>query len=79
MSLPYAAGSLYSTANDLYRWDRALYTDKLLGKASREKMWTPVKNDYAYGWAVGQAHQHKQIAHGGWHQRIFHFCRTLPG
>jgi CubicO group peptidase (beta-lactamase class C family) len=65
MSLPYAAGSLYSTANDLYRWDRALYTDKVLSKASREKMWTPVNNDYAYGWGVGQAHQHKQIAHGG--------------
>ncbi len=65
MSLPYAAGSLYSTVNDLYRWDRALYTDKVLTKASREKMWTPVKNGYAYGWGVGQAHQRKQISHGG--------------
>ncbi len=65
MSLPYAAGSLYSTVDDLYRWDRALYTDKVLTKASREKMWTPVKNDYAYGWGVGQAHKHKQVAHGG--------------
>src|SRR6478672_6023265 len=25
MSIPYAAGSLYSTARDLYKWDRALY------------------------------------------------------
>src|SRR5258708_14434242 len=65
MSLPCAAGSLYSTVNDLYRWDRALYTDKVLNKASREKMWTPVKNGYAYGWGVGQAHQRKQISHGG--------------
>jgi D-alanyl-D-alanine carboxypeptidase len=38
MSLPYAAGSLYSTVHDLYRWDRALYTDKVLKQASREKM-----------------------------------------
>ena len=29
MSLPYAAGSLYSTVEDLYKWDQALYTDKL--------------------------------------------------
>lgn len=65
MSLPYAAGSLYSTVNDLYRWDRALYTDKVLTKVSREKMWTPVKNNYAYGWSIGQAHKHKQVAHGG--------------
>ncbi|MDX1604417.1 MAG: serine hydrolase domain-containing protein, partial [Salinimicrobium sediminis] len=25
MSLPYAAGSMYSTVEDLYKWDRALY------------------------------------------------------
>lgn len=65
MSLPYAAGSLYSTTDDLYRWDRALYTDKVLHKASRDKMWTVVKNNYAYGWSVGQAYGHRQIGHGG--------------
>jgi len=65
MSLPYAAGSLYSTVRDLYRWDRALYTDRVLRKASREKMWTPVKNDYGYGWSIKRVHRHKQIAHGG--------------
>ena len=30
MSIPYAAGSLYSTVEDLYLWDQALYTNKLL-------------------------------------------------
>ncbi len=65
MSLPYAAGSLYSTVRDLYRWDRALYTDKVLSKASRDKMWTPVKNNYGYGWGISELHNHKQIAHGG--------------
>ena len=65
MSLPYAAGSLYSTVRDLYRWDRALYTDEVLSKDSREKMWTPVKNNYGYGWGIKQVRGHKQIAHGG--------------
>lgn len=65
MSLPYAAGSLYSTVRDLYRWDRALYTDQVVSKASRDKMWTPVKNDYGYGWGISQAHNRKQVAHGG--------------
>lgn len=64
MSLPYAAGSLYSTARDLYRWDRALYTDKVLTKASKEKMWTPVKNNYGYGWGIN-TRGHKQYSHGG--------------
>ena len=32
MSIPYAAGSMYSTVEDLYLWDQALYTNKLLSK-----------------------------------------------
>ena len=30
MSIPYAAGALYSTVEDLYTWDQALYTEKLV-------------------------------------------------
>ena len=30
MALPYAAGSLYSTVEDLYKWDQTLYTEKLV-------------------------------------------------
>jgi CubicO group peptidase (beta-lactamase class C family) len=52
MSLPYSAGSLYSTAEDLYRWDRALYTDKILSSASKQKMFTPGLSDYGYGWII---------------------------
>jgi CubicO group peptidase (beta-lactamase class C family) len=47
MSQPYSAGSLYSTALDLARWDRALRDGKLISKASYAKMYTPVKSDYA--------------------------------
>jgi D-alanyl-D-alanine carboxypeptidase len=65
MSLPYAAGSLYSTVRDLYRWDRALYTDKVLSKASREKLFTSYKNDYGYGWMLKPMVNHKQVGHGG--------------
>lgn len=65
MSLPCAAGSLYSTVRDLYRWDRALYTDKIVGKDSREKMFTPVKNDYGYGWMIAPIANHRQMGHGG--------------
>lgn len=64
MGQPYAAGSLYSTAEDLYKWDRALEARKLLSAKSYEKMWTPVKNNYAYGWALPPG-KHKAIGHGG--------------
>lgn len=65
MSLPYAAGSLYSTVRDLYKWDRALYTDKVLAAASRTKMFTPVKGDYGYGWQTSDFAKHRAVHHGG--------------
>ena len=55
MSLPYAAGSLYSTVEDLYLWDQALYTDKLISAKSKELIYKPLLDNYAYGWAVERA------------------------
>ncbi len=52
MAQPYAAGSLYSTVEDLARWDQALADGKLIGKDSYAKMFTPVKDNYAYGVSV---------------------------
>jgi len=47
-----AAGNMYSTVQDLYRWNRALYGDKLLNEANKKIMFTPALNDYAYGVGV---------------------------
>jgi CubicO group peptidase (beta-lactamase class C family) len=55
MSLPYAAGSLYSTVEDLYLWDQALYTDRVLSAQSKELMYKPNLEEYAYGWVVTAA------------------------
>jgi CubicO group peptidase (beta-lactamase class C family) len=55
MSIPYAAGSMYSTVEDLYLWDQALYSDKLLSAQSKELMYKPFLENYAYGWAVTNA------------------------
>ncbi len=45
------AGSLYATASDLFKLDRALYTDKLLSKESTKLMQTQhVKERFGYGW-----------------------------
>ncbi len=69
MQQPYAAGSLYSTTEDLLKWDQALYADRLLPAAAKQTMWTPFKNDYAYGWTIAPAAPatfgHRRIAHGG--------------
>lgn len=71
MSIPYAAGSLYSTVEDLYLWDQALYTEKLLSTELKTKMWTPFLSGYAYGWGVAKIADGKPgaggtlIQHGG--------------
>ncbi len=71
MSIPYAAGSLYSTVEDLYLWDQALYTDRVLSAASKELMYKPHLSDYAYGWAITKTsfgngvENFPIIAHGG--------------
>ena len=38
-----ADGSLYFTVLDLAKWDGALYTEKLLKRASLDQMWTVAK------------------------------------
>ncbi len=59
MSIPYAAGSLYSTVEDLYLWDQALYANQLLPKKYMEMYFKPYipafgNMHYAYGWSVGK-------------------------
>jgi hypothetical protein len=65
MTVPYAAGSLYSTVEDLFAWNEALFSDRLLSAKSRDAMMTVDKNDYAYGLAVNQQHNRKLVSHGG--------------
>lgn len=65
MSIPFSAGALYSTTEDLLRWEQALFGGKLLSAASLKKMTTPFKNDYAFGLLVHTVNGHKLIDHNG--------------
>jgi CubicO group peptidase (beta-lactamase class C family) len=66
-----ADGALYLTVYDMAKWDLALYTEKLLHKASLEQMWTPVKlnngktEGYGFGWGLAEVRGHHIIQHGG--------------
>src|SRR5438128_7063632 len=51
-TIPYAAGSLYSTVEDLYLWDQALYGDKIISAKSKELMFKPNLSDYGYGFVI---------------------------
>ena len=58
MSIAYAAGGMYSTVEDLYRWDQALYTEKLLPRKYLDLIFekhAPIYGrHYGYGWEIGQ-------------------------
>ena len=65
MSVPQGAGALYSTTEDLLKWEQGLFGGKVLRAASLQKMTTPFKDDYAFGLEVKTAGGHKLIDHGG--------------
>jgi len=65
MTVPLSAGGLYSTTEDLLRWEQGLFGGKLLSPASLAKMTTPFKEDYAFGLGVSSQGGHKAITHDG--------------
>jgi CubicO group peptidase (beta-lactamase class C family) len=90
MSFAGGAGALYSTVEDLYRWERALHTDEILSELSRKALFAPtVLVDsyaeslayhgrapmyYGYGWTIDEHLGHRRIWHGG---GIHGFVTTL--
>jgi CubicO group peptidase (beta-lactamase class C family) len=71
MTIPFAAGALYSTVDDLLRWDQALYGDALISEDARTRLFKPFLEDYAYGWGVTtvpigvDGTERTVVAHGG--------------
>src|SRR5262245_61989948 len=65
MSIPHGAGALYSTTEDLLRWEQGLFGGKVLSAASLQKMTTPFKNNYAFGLVVANTPKGKRISHNG--------------
>lgn len=65
MTIPGAAGALYSTTGDLLLWDQALYTEKLVSRKTLDEIFTPFKDGYGYGWGIGKRFDRQEISHGG--------------
>jgi CubicO group peptidase (beta-lactamase class C family) len=77
-TIAYSAGALYSTVRDLYKWERAIYTDKILPAASWQKIFTPYKNNYGYGWSMGKAFGKDFQAHSGGIHGFSSFIMRFP-
>jgi CubicO group peptidase (beta-lactamase class C family) len=71
MSNAYATAGMYSTVEDLFLWDQALYSNQLLSKGSLESMYTPnyaadgSGGEYSYGWQIGEFQGHRKVEHVG--------------
>jgi CubicO group peptidase (beta-lactamase class C family) len=71
MTLPYSAGSLLSTVDDLYTWYKAVMSNKVISESSLKKATTSyVLNNgkptgYGYGWFLGNIQGSTNIYHGG--------------
>jgi CubicO group peptidase (beta-lactamase class C family) len=64
MTIPHAAGALYSTTEDLLRWQRALYGNKLISADGVRRMTTPFQEGYGFGLAIA-AGKRRIYQHGG--------------
>jgi CubicO group peptidase (beta-lactamase class C family) len=74
MSWAGAAGAIYSTVEDLDKWNEAVFNGKVLQKESLNAALTPVVLNngelpadarYGYGWALGDYRGKKIVEHGG--------------
>lgn len=64
-------GGMFSTLNDLFLWDQALHTEKLVSTAALQQSFTPgTTNDgttthYGFGWGDNLYKGKRQVAHPG--------------
>ena len=65
LSFPLGAYGVYSTTEDLFRWDQALRSSQLLKKELMEKMFTPNLSSYASGWVLSEILGRKCMHHYG--------------
>ena len=71
MYLHYAAGSVMSTVDDLYKWHRAVHSYMLVEKETLEMAHTPYRlsdgksTGYGYGWFLSHLQGSPTIEHGG--------------
>ena len=82
MTQPYAAGSLLSTVDDLYK---AVMNNEVISEASLKKMTTSYilnsgeKSGYGYGWFLGNVQESPCIYHGGGINGYLTASMFLPG
>ena len=71
MTHPYAAGSIQSTVEDIFKWQQAVLSYKPVKKESLDKAFTRYRladgkqTAYGYGWRIGNVYKSPSLWHGG--------------
>lgn len=88
MSWTPGAASLYSTVEDLFRWNEGVFSGNLLTLESRQAAFSPVKteeyedpkagNGYGYGWSMAHYRGAPIIFHGGGLDGFSSYLLRLP-
>ncbi|MGC9364465.1 MAG: serine hydrolase domain-containing protein [Fidelibacterota bacterium] len=58
-------GGIYSSLNDLFMWDQALYTETLVSRESLTRAFTPMLENYGFGWRIDEYLGHRRLHHTG--------------
>jgi len=81
-------GALYSTVEDLYRWNEGIFNGQVLGAASFQAAFTPIPtnanqlnsgNGYGFGWFVRSYRGLREISHSGEVPGFTSMMVRLPG
>ncbi|MGI8636081.1 MAG: serine hydrolase domain-containing protein, partial [Segetibacter sp.] len=64
-TVAFSAGAIYSTVHDLYNWNTALNSGKIIPAAILEKAYKPFKDKYGYGFFIDSVNGKRRIKHGG--------------
>jgi CubicO group peptidase (beta-lactamase class C family) len=78
MPLLTGGGNLYSTVEDMARWDRALAEHALVSEEAYAAMYRPEREGYRYGWRIGELDGHRSISHSGGVPGFNAFILRLP-
>ena len=64
-TVSYAAGGIWSTTGDMYKWAQAIANKKILSADSWKTMLTPHLDKYGYGVFIDSLFDKRTISHGG--------------
>lgn len=79
MEPPQGDAGLLTTARDLYKWDQALYTERLLPKRMLDSIFTPGLENYGYGWFVNTGKNGLTHEHSGGLPGFSSYILRIPG